>query len=100
MSIPGVRAIKLPHGLTGTPLGAIAGAASVHVPLAMLTPAQAETVEAYAAGRVVITPSRGLVLPGAARHLPSSPPRAWSPIPPHPGLLFRRASAPLPVSNP
>ena len=26
--------------MTGTPLGAIAGAASVHVPLAMLTPAQ------------------------------------------------------------
>jgi precorrin-3B synthase len=69
MSIPGVRASKLPHALTGTTLGAIAGAASVHVPLAMLTPAQAETVEAYAAGRVVITPSRGLVLPGAARHL-------------------------------
>ena len=56
--------------MTGTPLGAIAGAASVHVPLAMLTPAQAETVEAYAPGPVVITPSRGLVLPGAARHLP------------------------------
>jgi precorrin-3B synthase len=68
-NIPGVRASKLPHAMTGTPLGAIAGAASVHVPLAMLTPAQAETVEAYAAGQVVITPSRGLVLPGAARHL-------------------------------
>jgi precorrin-3B synthase len=68
-NIPGVRHIRLPHAMTGTPLGAIAGAASVHVPLAMLTPAQAETVEAYAAGRVVITPSRGLVLPGAARHL-------------------------------
>ena len=51
------------------PLGALAGAASVQVPLALLTPTQAETVEARAAGPVVITPSRGLVLPGAARHL-------------------------------
>jgi precorrin-3B synthase len=68
-SIAGVRHITLPHAMAGTPLGAIAGAASVHVPLAMLTPAQAETVETHATGRVVITPSRGLVLPGAARHL-------------------------------
>jgi precorrin-3B synthase len=36
-----------------------------------LTPAQAATIEAAsAAGRVVITPSRGLVLPGAAGRLP------------------------------
>ena len=48
----------------------IAGAASVQVPLALLTPAQAATVEACAAGPVVITPSRGLVLPGAAGRLP------------------------------
>jgi precorrin-3B synthase len=68
-SIAGVRAIKLPRGMTGTRPGAIAGAASVQVPLALLTPAQTETVEACAPGRVVITPSRGLVLPAAARHL-------------------------------
>jgi precorrin-3B synthase len=67
--IAGVRAITLQHAMTGTPLGAIAGAASVQVPLALLTPAQAERVEVCATGRVVITPSRGLVLPGAARHL-------------------------------
>jgi precorrin-3B synthase len=67
-SIAGGRAITLPHAMAGTPLGAIAGAASVQVPLALLTPAQAETVEACA-GEVVITPSRGLVLPGAACHL-------------------------------
>ena len=54
----------------GIALGAIAGAASVQVPLALLTPAQAAAVEAAAPGPVVITPSRGLVLPGAARHLP------------------------------
>ena len=68
-SIAGVRAIKLPCAMAGPPLGALAGAASVQVPLALLTPTQAETVEACAAGRVVITPSRGLVLPAAARHL-------------------------------
>ena len=70
-SVPGVRRIALPRLATSTPLGAIAGAASVQVPLAQLTPTQAATVEACAAGTVVITPSRGLVLPEAARHLPS-----------------------------
>ena len=68
-SIPGVRAIDIAHVNAATPLGAIAGAASIRVPLALLTPAQAATVEAFAAGPVVITPSRGLVLLGAARHL-------------------------------
>ena len=55
---------------TKIPLGAIAGAASVQVPLALLAPAQAAAVEACAGGPVVITPTRGLVLPGAADHLP------------------------------
>jgi precorrin-3B synthase len=59
----------LPHATSGTPLGAIAGAASVQVPLALLTPAQAATVEACAVGAVVITPTRGLVLPGATSRL-------------------------------
>jgi precorrin-3B synthase len=68
-SLPGVRAIGLPQVATPTPLGVIAGAASVQLPLALLTAAQAAMVEACAAGPVVITPSRGLVLPGAARHL-------------------------------
>ncbi|HET8915604.1 MAG TPA: precorrin-3B synthase [Propionibacteriaceae bacterium] len=69
-TVPGVRTINLPAATTGTPLGAIAGAASVQVPLALLSPTQAATVEASAPGQVVITPSRGLVLPGAADHLP------------------------------
>jgi precorrin-3B synthase len=69
-TVPGVRAIRLPHGATATPLGAVAGSASVQVPLALLSPAQVATVEAIATGSVVITPSRGLVLPGAAGHLP------------------------------
>ena len=69
-SVPGVHAIDLPALTADTPLGAIAGAASLHVPLALLTPAQAAAVEGHAAGPVVITPSRGLVLPDAAGHLP------------------------------
>jgi precorrin-3B synthase len=70
ITVPGESTINLPTGTTSTPLGTIAGAASVQVPLALLTPAQAATVEASAPGQVVITPSRGLVLPGAAGHLP------------------------------
>jgi precorrin-3B synthase len=69
-SVPGVRTLIPPLGRTNVPLGAVGGAASVHVPLGSLTPAQAATVEACAAGRVVLTPSRGLVLPGAAGRLP------------------------------
>jgi precorrin-3B synthase len=69
-TVPGVRTIVLPRGMTATPLGAIAGAASVQVPLALLTPAQVVAVETCATRSVVITPSRGLVLPGAAHRLP------------------------------
>ncbi|HEX7211206.1 MAG TPA: precorrin-3B synthase [Propionibacteriaceae bacterium] len=69
-SVPGVRTLDLPLERTDVPLGAVGGAASVQVPLGSLTPAQAATIEASAAGRVVITPSRGLVLPGAADRLP------------------------------
>ncbi len=87
-TVPGVRAAELPHGVTATPLGMVAGAASVQVPLALLTPAQAATVEACATGSVVITPSRGLVLPGAAHRLPElaaaglvdNPESPWSAI--------------------
>jgi len=66
----GVRTINWPHPATKIPLGEVAGAASVQVPLALLAPAQVATVEACARGSVVITPTRGLVLPGAADHLP------------------------------
>lgn len=69
-SLPGVRALSVPRETTDVPLGVVSGAASVQVPLAMLTPAQVATVEACTTGRVVITPSRGLVLPGAASRLP------------------------------
>ena len=87
-TVPGVRGVELPREVTATPLGAVAGAASVQVPLALLTPAQAATVEACATGSVVITPSRGLVLLGAARRLPElaavglvdNPASPWSAI--------------------
>lgn len=87
-TVPGVRAVELPRGATAYPLGAVAGAASVQVPLALLTPVQAAAVEAWATGSVVITPSRGLVLPGAARRLPrlaavglvDNPASPWSAI--------------------
>jgi precorrin-3B synthase len=70
-SLCGVRRTELSHLTTATPLGPVGGAASVQVPLALLTPAQAATVEVTATGPVVITPSRGLVVAGAAQHLPS-----------------------------
>jgi precorrin-3B synthase len=70
-SLHGVCRTELSPLTTGTPLGAVGGAASVQVPLALLTPAQAATVEVAATGSVVITLSRGLVVAGATRHLPS-----------------------------
>jgi precorrin-3B synthase len=70
-SLDGIGRTELSPSATGTPLGAVGGAASVQVPLALLTPAQAATVEVAATGPVVITLSRGLVVAGAARHLPS-----------------------------
>jgi precorrin-3B synthase len=87
-TVPGVRAVKLPRRVTASPLGAVAGAASVQVPLALLTPVQAATVETCTTGPVVITPSRGLVLSGAARGLPElaavglidNPASPWSAI--------------------
>ncbi len=47
-------------------LGAVAGASSVVVPLGLLTPEQADAVVRVAPGPLVITPWRGLVVPGAA----------------------------------
>jgi precorrin-3B synthase len=53
-----------------TPLGVVGQAASVAVPLAMLTGSQVAAVErAVGDGFVVVTPWRGLVLPGAAAAL-------------------------------
>lgn len=56
-----------PPGRTGVRLGAVGGAASVHVPLGRLTAPQITAVADAAGEReVVVTPWRGLVLPGAA----------------------------------
>jgi precorrin-3B synthase len=54
------------------PLGVIAGAVSVLVPLGQLTPDQAAMVAGCADdGTVIITPWRGLIVPGAANALPA-----------------------------
>lgn len=54
-----------------TPLGRLGDAASVGVPLSMLDRTQIEAVDrAAAGGAVVVTPWRGLVVPGAAAALP------------------------------
>lgn len=59
-----------PVGGPVMPLGAVGGHASVVVPLGFLTPAQLAAVRAAADdGPVVVTPWRGLVVPGAAAHL-------------------------------
>ena len=69
---------NLPGGLVGIdkpgeappPLGVVADAACVGVPLGFLTTAQAATVHTIAAGgAVVITPWRSLIVPGAAGEL-------------------------------
>jgi len=49
------------------PLGAVDGAASVGVPLSLMTPIQVAAIDRAAhGGPVVVTPWRGLVVPGAA----------------------------------
>lgn len=56
-----------PGGDGAPPLGAVAGAASVGVPLGFLTAHQAAAVdEAAGGGPVVVTPWRGLIIPNAA----------------------------------
>jgi precorrin-3B synthase len=68
-ALPGLSEID--PGFSGheTPLGVVGDAASVQVPLAMLSPPQVAAVCAATGGTVVVTPWRGLVLPGAAHHL-------------------------------
>lgn len=54
-------------------LGAIEGAASVAIPLGLLTPAQAEALANVATrankGNLILTPWRGAIIPGAAEYL-------------------------------
>jgi precorrin-3B synthase len=57
---------------TGVPLGMIGDAASVAAPLSLLDPRKVATIEGVSnGGPVVITPWRGLVIPGAADFLSS-----------------------------
>lgn len=84
---PGVTTVDLgPSDLTA-PLGVVGDAACVQVPLSLLTPAQTEAVAATAeSDAVVITPWRGLILPGAGARLSTltdaglvaDPDSAWS----------------------
>lgn len=67
---PNLESVALPAGNTHLSLGAVAGAAAVSVPLAFLSRGQALAVDQIAGGGpVVITPWRGLVIPGAAGSL-------------------------------
>lgn len=68
--LPGLRVVAAPAPGPLLPLGVIGGVASVAVPLGRLTPSQVEAVRQVAAGPVIITPWRGLILPGAAPALP------------------------------
>jgi precorrin-3B synthase len=66
----GTSPLAAPGAAAPPPLGAIGGAASVHVPLGLLTAAQAAAVGRVAGhGPVVLTPWRGVVVPGAAARL-------------------------------
>ena len=65
----GLQAVPTTRGSVGVPLGRLGDVASVSVPLARLTHTQAATVAEVAAREVVITPWRGLVIPGAADQL-------------------------------
>ena len=61
---------RVPRQPAAPALGAVAGAASVLVPLGQLTPRQAAVVTGVAGcGPLVITPWRGVIIPGAAARL-------------------------------
>lgn len=64
--------VTMPPAAGPVPLGAVAGAASVGVPLSLLTPEQIAAIDRSAhGGPVVVTPWRGIVVPGAAAALPA-----------------------------
>ena len=75
--LPGWAAALAPQTIEHEPrvpvlpaLGAVAGAASVLVPLGQLTPPQAAAVTGVAGrGPLVITPWRGVIIPGGAARL-------------------------------
>ena len=69
--IDGLAAIPpRPAGPPQRTMGDLDGAAGVAVPLGLLTPRQADAIARVAPGPVVITPWRGIVVPGGAAGLP------------------------------
>jgi precorrin-3B synthase len=68
---PGIEPMVAGATSSPVPLGAVDGAASVGVPLSLLQPEQVAAIDRAAdGGAVVVTPWRGLVVPGAAAALP------------------------------
>lgn len=66
----GLSTVPATSGQAGVPLGGVGAAASVAVPLGQLQPAQVAVIdEVVDGGPVVITPWRGLILPGSAGRL-------------------------------
>ena len=67
----GLEPLPAHRSVGGVPLGAVGSAASVQVPLGRLTEEQVRAIAAAASsGEVVLTPWRGVVVPGAAAALP------------------------------
>lgn len=63
-TVDGLGPIETSTGAATAPLGDLAGAASVVVPLGLLTPRQADAIIRVAPGPVVVTPWRGVIIPG------------------------------------
>lgn len=65
-----ISSVSVPAAAGPVPFGAVLGAASVGVPLALLTPRQVAAIDrAAGGGAVVVTPWRGIVVPDAAGSL-------------------------------
>lgn len=66
-----IAPVSVPSSAGSVPLGAVDGAASVGVPLSLLNPRIVAAIDrAACGGPVVVTPWRGVVVPGAAAALP------------------------------
>jgi precorrin-3B synthase len=86
--IEGLGPLPVSLDRPGPVVGELAGSAGVTVPLGLLTPEQVEAVARVAAGPVVVTPWRGLVVPAAAAGLPqlvsaglvADPASAWAAV--------------------
>lgn len=87
-AIDGLGPLPVTIDRPGSVVGPLGGAAGVSVPLGFLTPGHVAAVARVAPGPVVVTPWRGLVVPGAAAGLPqligagliADPASAWSAV--------------------